>query len=160
MKTSTATASQIEALYRARSQAYLNSATAYLGDGDAALEVVQETFALALRRRDSFRGKSSLETWVWRIMLNATRDWQRRSRNHEVANPTDQAEKHMPQFTDDLRSALLSLPERQRLAVFLRYYADLSYRQIAEVLEITPGTVAASLHAAHATLRQEMEVAG
>jgi RNA polymerase sigma-70 factor, ECF subfamily len=154
-----ATASEIEALYRARSQALLNSATAYLGDGDAALEVVQETFALALRGRGSFRGKSSLETWVWRIMLNAARDWQRRSRNLEVANPIDQADEQTPELADELRSMLLSLPERQRLAVFLRYYADLSYRQIADVLEITPGTVAASLHAAHAALRQEMEVA-
>ena len=58
---------------------------------------------------------------------------------------------------DDLRSALLALPERQRLAVFLRYYADLSYGQIADALGVRPGTVAASLHAAHAALREQLE---
>jgi sigma-70-like protein len=41
------------------------------------------------------------------------------------------------------------LPERQRLVVFLRYFADLDHARIAEALEIRPGTVAATLHAAH-----------
>jgi DNA-directed RNA polymerase specialized sigma24 family protein len=43
------------------------------------------------------------------------------------------------------------------MAVFLRYYAGMSYEQIAEVLEVRPGTVAASLNAAHATLRRQLE---
>jgi RNA polymerase sigma-70 factor, ECF subfamily len=55
-----------------------------------------------------------------------------------------------------IRRQLRALPERQRLAVFLRYYADLSYDEIAEVLEVRPGTVAASLNAAHRTLRSEL----
>jgi RNA polymerase sigma-70 factor (ECF subfamily) len=49
----------------------------------------------------------------------------------------------------DVRESLLLLPERQRLAVFLRYYANLSYEQIAEALGVQVGTVAASLNAAH-----------
>jgi RNA polymerase sigma factor (sigma-70 family) len=48
------------------------------------------------------------------------------------------------------------LPERQRLALFLRYYADLDYRTIADTLGIRPGTVAATLNAAHATLRSTL----
>ena len=52
---------------------------------------------------------------------------------------------------------LRALPERQRLAVFLRYYADLSYDQIAEVLQVRSGTVAAALNAAHRNLRDELE---
>jgi RNA polymerase sigma factor (sigma-70 family) len=58
---------------------------------------------------------------------------------------------------DDLRSRLLALPERQRLTVFLRYYADLSYDEIAAALGVRPGTVAASLNAAHVTLRGRLE---
>jgi RNA polymerase sigma-70 factor (ECF subfamily) len=155
-------AAEIEALYRARSSAFLYSATAFLQDGEAALEVVQEAFAVALRRRGSFRGEASLETWLWRIMLNLARDRQRSLQRQpftEVSELT--AEATADATTDDLRASLLMLPERQRLAVFLRYYADLSYAQIAEALGVKPGTVAASLHAAHATLRQQMEeVAG
>jgi hypothetical protein len=48
-------------------------------------------------------------------------------------------------------------PERQRLAVFLRHYADLDYASIAEALEIAPGTVGATLSAAYSTLRTRLE---
>ena len=55
-----------------------------------------------------------------------------------------------------LSLAVSMLPERQRLALFLRYYADLDYKTIAEALGIKPGTVAASLNAAHATLKRAL----
>jgi RNA polymerase sigma factor (sigma-70 family) len=50
-----------------------------------------------------------------------------------------------------------ALPERQRLVVFLRYWADLDYRSIAAALEIEVGTVSATLNAAHATLRRSLQ---
>jgi RNA polymerase sigma factor (sigma-70 family) len=53
-----------------------------------------------------------------------------------------------------VRAAVEQLPERQRLVLFLRYYADLDYRAIAEAVSIGEGTVAATLHAAHGRLRQ------
>jgi RNA polymerase sigma factor (sigma-70 family) len=62
-----------------------------------------------------------------------------------------------------LTPVLLALPERQRLIVFLRYYADLDYRAIAAALEIEVGTVSAALSAAHRSLRnalQEVETNG
>jgi DNA-directed RNA polymerase specialized sigma24 family protein len=46
------------------------------------------------------------------------------------------------------------LPERQRLVLFLRHYADLDYGSIAVALSISDGTVAATLHAAHSRLRE------
>jgi RNA polymerase sigma factor (sigma-70 family) len=58
---------------------------------------------------------------------------------------------------DTLRAALAALPERQRLAAFLRYYADLDYESIATVLGIRLGTVGATLNAAHAALRRSLE---
>jgi RNA polymerase sigma factor (sigma-70 family) len=50
-----------------------------------------------------------------------------------------------------------SLPERQRLTVYLRYYADLDYRAIADVLDVEVGTVSATLSAAHRSLRRNLE---
>ena len=58
-----------------------------------------------------------------------------------------------------LAAAIAALPERQRLAVFLRYYADLDYASIAEALGVKAGTVAASLSAAHENLRKTLEEA-
>lgn len=56
-------------------------------------------------------------------------------------------------------AAIAALPERQRLAIFLRYYADLDYAAIAASLGIKAGTVAAALHAAHNTLRKTLQEA-
>jgi RNA polymerase sigma factor (sigma-70 family) len=56
-----------------------------------------------------------------------------------------------------VRAAVALLPERQRLVLFLRYYADLDYQTIAEALGIAPGTVAAALHAARAAVRRRLE---
>jgi RNA polymerase sigma factor (sigma-70 family) len=51
------------------------------------------------------------------------------------------------------------LPERQRLALFLRYYADFDYQAIAETLGVSTGTVGAMLNAAHTALRRSLEEA-
>jgi RNA polymerase sigma factor (sigma-70 family) len=61
---------------------------------------------------------------------------------------------------DDLRRLIRELPERQRLVLFLRYFADLDYEAIASILGITSGTVAASLHSAHTALRTAVLDAG
>jgi DNA-directed RNA polymerase specialized sigma24 family protein len=55
-----------------------------------------------------------------------------------------------------LAPLVAGLPERQRLAVFLRYYADLDYRAIADALEIEVGTVGATLAAAHRAIRRAL----
>ena len=52
-----------------------------------------------------------------------------------------------------VRLAVALLPERQRLAIFLRYYADLGYRDIADVLAVSSGTVGATLNQARTSLR-------
>ena len=129
--------------------------TAFLRDGDAALDVVQDGFARALRSADDHRGEGTVEAWVWRIVLDAARDAGRarvRQTPAPVLAPPPDGE-----TDDDLRELVAALPERQRLAVFLRYYADLSYDEIAAVLGASPGTVAASLNAAHTTLRRKLE---
>lgn len=149
----------IEAIYRDRFRAFVISATVLLRDGESALDVVQEGFARALRRRRSFRGDGSLEAWIWRIVLNLVRDRQRSVvRNRATSTDVLQAGSSTPPSPDDsVRARLRALPERQRMAVFLRYYAGLTYGEIAEVLEVRPGTVGASLHAAHQTLRRQLE---
>ncbi len=56
-----------------------------------------------------------------------------------------------------VRAVLAQLPDRQREIVFLRYFAGFNYSQIAELLGISVGTVGATLNAAHAAMRSEME---
>jgi RNA polymerase sigma-70 factor (ECF subfamily) len=158
MKGNGAQPDEIEALYRKRFRAFLLSATALLGDGESALDAVQEGFALAVRRRRTFRGDGNLEAWLWRIVINVARDHRRaqgRETSHLRLEPSVGAT--FESNHDEVRASLLALPERQRLAVFLRYYADLSYDGIAEALGVAPGTVAASLNAARNALRQRLQ---
>jgi RNA polymerase sigma-70 factor (ECF subfamily) len=142
-------------LYRARFHAFVRTAAAVAGDVDSGREAVQEGFATAVRKRSTYRGEGSLEAWVWPIVLNEARDRLRRRTPavHAASEPIDEREAK----DEELRLALAALPERQRLVAFLRYYADLEYEGIASVLGIAPGTVAATLNAAHAALRERLE---
>jgi RNA polymerase sigma-70 factor (ECF subfamily) len=148
---------ELEALYRSRFEVFARVAAGVTGDAEGGLEAVQEGFAAAVRKRGAFRGDGPLEAWVWRIVLNAARSEARRTiRSAAYAEPA--AANGHPERDAELRLALARLPERQRTAVFLRYYADLDYAAIAEALGIQTGTVAATLNAAHAALRSRLEV--
>lgn len=68
---------EIDALHRTSFPAFLRTATAILGDADAARDAVQDAFATAVRRRGDFRGEGSLEGWVWRILVNTARSGRR-----------------------------------------------------------------------------------
>jgi RNA polymerase sigma-70 factor (ECF subfamily) len=146
---------QIEQAYRARYPVFLRVAIAIVGDVELARDAVHDAFVQAVRHRRRFRGERNIEPWLWRIVVNAAR--KRRAREREI--PAELGEEHAPStpLNGDLRALVALLPERQRQALFLRYYADLDYQSIAEALGIKPGTVAASLHGAHEALRRRLE---
>ena len=147
---------ELEALYRSRFDVFARVAMSVTGDSDRARDAVQEAFATAVRKRRSFRGDGPLEAWVWRIVLNAARWDVRRSSPAVEYDDTAGANGH-PERDAELRVALARLPERQRTAVFLRYYADLDYAAIGDALGISTGAVASTLNAAHTTLRTRLE---
>ena len=147
---------ELEALYRSRFEVFTRVAASVTGDSERARDAVQEAFARAVRERRSFRGEGPLEAWVWRIVLNAARSAAPKARP-TVNDDQLAASNGHPERDVELRVALARLPERQRTAVFLRYYADLEYAAIGEVLGIQTGTVSATLNSAHAALRSQME---
>jgi RNA polymerase sigma factor (sigma-70 family) len=149
---------EIEAVYRARLGAFRRVARAILGDPDAARDAVQEAFASIVRNRGSFRGEGSLEGWVWRTVVNAARMQLRAGTARPTAALGEEAAANGHAQPDPrLRAAVAALPERQRLVLFLRYYADLDYAAIAQALEISQGTVAATLNNARSSLRSVLE---
>jgi RNA polymerase sigma factor (sigma-70 family) len=147
---------EIEALYRAQFQGFVRTATAICGNAESGRDVVQEAFAAAVRERTRFRREGTLEAWIWPIVVNKACDRARRPAELPVADAELSADGHDPE-SNALRVALAALPERQRLATFLRYYADLDYEAIASVLGVSAGTVGATLNAAHASLRKRLE---
>ena len=150
----------VEAVYRLRLSELRRVATAITGDRETGLDAVQEGFAIAVRQRATYRGEGSLEAWIWRIVVNAARD-QTASRSKRAAERSDQLETSVlePAGHDDggVRECVARLPERQRLVLFLSYYADLDYNTIAHAVGISPGTVGATLNQARRTLRRLIE---
>lgn len=153
-------ASEIEQLYRARYLGFRGGMTAITGSRELARDVVQEAFAQALRDREQFRGDGSLAAWIWRIAVRVAVDARRNGARPTVDELV--AEAPVPESERDpiLAEALRRLSPRRRLVVFLRYFADLSYAEIAEVCEISEGTVAATLAHAHADLSRALETEG
>lgn len=150
----------LETLYRDRFGAFLSTVTALLGDAEEARDVVQDSFATALKQRERHTGAGSLEAWVWRIVVNRALDRRRaRARGPQLQAEVQEASALNGGYDEAaiVRAQLLALPDRQRLAVFLRYYADLDYETIARVLEISPGTVGAALNHARRTLRVRLK---
>jgi RNA polymerase sigma-70 factor (ECF subfamily) len=161
-RTSVVDSAEIALLYERRFHAFVGGAYAVVGEPEAARDAVQEAFARALRDRRRFRGEGTLEAWLWRIVVNVARDVARRSRfaglsADELAELATLGAD--PAGVSELRAELRALPERQRLAVFLHCYADLPYDDVARLLDVAPGTVAASLNAARKTLRHRIEEA-
>jgi RNA polymerase sigma-70 factor (ECF subfamily) len=147
----------IEALYRSRFPYFLRIASVVVGDEERAREAVQDAFADVIRSRSTFRGEGKLEAWVWRAVLNRARKTANAPLAElyeaEVSQPGNG---HRELESSDLVRLIALLPERQRLAVFLRYYADLDYRAIAAALDVEVGTVSATLSAAHGALRRAL----
>jgi RNA polymerase sigma factor (sigma-70 family) len=148
---------ELERLYRDRFARYLRVAEAITGDPERGLDAVQEGFAQAIRSREGFRGDASLSTWVWRCVVNAAKD-SRALDVQEAAAVEPEAPANENSSALELRKLIAALPERQRLTLFLRHYADLDYASIASVLNVELGTVGATLNRAHAALRQKLRL--
>jgi RNA polymerase sigma factor (sigma-70 family) len=145
----TGVAAQLEELYRRRYAVFRHAVAGYLGCAEGAHDAVQEGFARAYARRETFRGEGSLEGWVYRIVLRTAQEQGREPR--PVALEGDFVAPDRPSLQPVL-DAVRQLPPRRRLVVFLRFFADLSYGEIAQATGMAEGTVAATLSQARAEL--------
>jgi RNA polymerase sigma-70 factor (ECF subfamily) len=148
-------ATTIEAVYRRRHRAFRNAIACVAGSYELADDVVQEAFARALAHRRQFRGDGDIEAWIWRIALRTALEMRAEPRASSIDQALD------PGIVDvsrdpELAAAIRTLPPRRRLLVFLRYVADLSYRDIARICSVSEGTVAATLAQARADLAKEL----
>jgi RNA polymerase sigma-70 factor (ECF subfamily) len=150
---------EIEAIYRAEIGPLRRVARAITGDAESARDVVQDAFAAAITSRRSYRPTSSVEAWIWRIVVNRAISERRRQTRQSALPAVGEAPSanSWNGHATALMVAITRLPERQRLAVFLRYFADLGYDAIADILGISSGTVGASLHAARESLHAALE---
>ncbi len=151
----------LEEVYRESFARFVRVARAITGDEESASDAVQEAFARAVRARHELRDSSAARAWVARIVLNCAHDVIRTRPDLGEGIAVESAfDEPAGSDAQMLRRLVAQLPERQRHALFLRYYADFDYSAIAETLGIEVGTVSATLHAAHTGVARLLEEVG
>ena len=135
----------------------------YSGDAAEAMDIAQETFLKLLSSIQDFRGDSSFESWLYRIVVNRCLDQQRRGRKLMpfIEDMLDAAENALSKLLraeveNDVQAIVGKLPPEQRIVVVLRYTEGLSYEEIAAILNCSKGTVASRLNRAHSVLERRL----
>lgn len=149
----------------ARQGGLLRFAYLLTGDPHAAEDLVQTALAKAYLRWATVRTQGSRGAWLRRIIVNEhVSAWRRPWRRHELASTpyvdlaADAVGDGGPEaFDRHLWSIVCALPPRQRAAVVLRYYEELTERETAEILGCSVGTVKSQTHRALAALRVKLE---
>ena len=140
------------------------------GNPEDAADIVQEVFLRAWRSIESFRGDSGFSTWLFRITMNLCVDFARHKHAQPQTQPIvtdDETERPLPdpaptpeehldnrELGRELAAALEEISEEHRRIVLLRDVSGMSYTEIAEVLEISEGTVKSRLSRARIALRK------
>ncbi|MFQ6079238.1 MAG: RNA polymerase sigma factor [Thermodesulfobacteriota bacterium] len=153
------------------------------GDSEEAQDLVQEAFLRVFRKIKKFRGDSSFYTWFYRIVVNTCLDGRRRRRRGErifslwrpgereekpskevFEEQPDMGEGNNPmtvlsgkQLIQEIRKALTSLPEKQRVIFQLKVFQGMSIREIALVMGSAEGTVKSHLFRATHSLRTALK---
>jgi RNA polymerase sigma-70 factor (ECF subfamily) len=145
----------------------------YFFGGDAALasDITQQVFLKLFTRIGQFRHQSEFTTWLYRLTTNTCIDEQRRRRRFSpfdenpagknvttraAAIPAAEARFMRLEIADSVRDAIATLKPKLRIAILLKYFEELSYEEIAQVLNCSKGTVASRLNRGHRILAQRL----
>ena len=139
-----------EELVRRRQAWAWKIAYRFLGQKSEAEDVVQEAFIRLMKAADRYRPSACFTTYFYRIITRLCIDRAKQKKKPALETIPDSADDTAPdaatelirrETADAVRSALDTLAPNQRMAIVLRYYEELNYRDIAAVLEITPKAV-------------------
>jgi RNA polymerase sigma-70 factor (ECF subfamily) len=137
------------------------------GDAAAAADVSQHVFLKLICNISQFRGDSGFSTWLYRLVVNACVDGTRRAdarattTDPAILDGLPAASSYEDDFARDemarsVQAAVSTLAPKIRIAILLRYFEDLSYAEMAEVLNCSIGTVASRLSRGHEMLSQKL----
>jgi RNA polymerase sigma factor (sigma-70 family) len=136
-------------------------------DHDDADDVLQNTFIKVFKNLHNFREDSQLFTWLYRIATNESISFLKKQRKHifvsmdDVAHSLSSKLEADPQLSGDaiqlkLQQAILKLPNKQRLVFNMKYFEEMKYEEMSEVLGTSMGALKASYH--HAVKKIEAEL--
>lgn len=132
---------------------------------DDANDLLQNTFMKAWQSVENFRGDAKLSTWLHKIAINESVSFLERERKR-LSLSIDDEESHLVNLIEadnyvdgdalarKLREAIASLPEKQRLVFNMRFYDEMKYEQISEILGTSVGALKASYHLAAKKIQQ------
>lgn len=128
-----------------------------VADHDDANDLLQNCFIKAWKNIHNFRGDARLTTWLYKIAVNETVNFLNKEKNR--LNVTEKGDdlflmqkiESDPYFDGDalqleLQKAILALPEKQRLVFNMRYYDEMKYEEMSEILGTSVGALKASYH--------------
>ena len=137
-----------------------------LKDEKEAEDIVQETFLIVFSKIHSFKGKSSLYTWIYQIALNLSRDRLRARKDFIIYEDRLQSEERVDDLVIDtmdreiLRRELFNLNDIYKEVLILFYFEDLSIKGICSILEEKEGTIKSRLSRGRVLLKEAMEKGG
>ncbi|SOC15650.1 RNA polymerase sigma-70 factor [Ureibacillus xyleni] len=159
----------IDELMSTYGQDILQLVYAYVHNETIAEDLTQEIFVKCYRSLSTYRGKSSIKTWLWRIAINHSKDYLKSWYNQRV-QVTDDAilgnnesqnnvEQTIIQQDEDakLASTVMQLPVKFREVIYLFYYEELSLKEMASVLEVNVNTVKTRLKRGKSLLKEMLE---
>ncbi len=124
---------------------------------DDANDVVQNVFMKAWQKLDSFNGEAKVSTWLYRIALNESLDFVRRKKTLMLSTDEEDGVANMlmaDEYFDGseteamLQEAIALLPDVQRTVFNLRYFDEMKYSEMSEILDTSEGSLKASYHIA------------
>ncbi len=127
-------------------------------------DILQDTFIKAWTNIDNFRGDSKLSTWLYRIAINESITFLNKKRKQNNVSMDDDDSFLLNTLESDtyfdgdeaqllLQKAILTLPEKQRIVFQMKYFKELKYEEMSEILNTSVGALKASYH--HATKKIE-----
>ena len=137
------------------------------GDEAAASDVSQQIFLKLMTAIGQFRGDSAFTTWLYRLVVNACIDEQRKRRRFLPfleSTPMSRIEDRRPQekryarleVADSVQAAIKELTPKLRMPILLKYVEGLSYEEIAAVMGCSKGTIASRLNRGHRSLARKL----
>lgn len=154
-------------LFQSHKDMVYSVALRYSGDQAVAMDIAQDTFVKLISRIHQFRGDSSFDSWLYRLVVNSCLDHRRRRSRlqplmEQVLDVFRSPERNAldelmrDEFQNQVQEAVQKLAPDQRMAVVLRYTEGLSYEEIADAMGCSRGTVASRLNRAHKVLERRL----
>ena len=158
-----------EVLVQQFQERIFRTAMGFVHNKEDAEEITQDVFIKAYYALNSFKGKSGLSTWLYRIAVNTSISFIRRKKRKEfwsrfpvsfnISSTDKNAADHLSEKEEGklVRKAIEKLPLKQQMAFVLSKYEDLPQKKVAEIMQVTEGAVEQLIMRARSNLQKALE---